>query len=158
MGNPDRYSAPTDRKGGMALLSKHSDKVDVLAGVPLFTGLSKKELGEIARLVTEVEIPPRDFLAYEGEVGREALVILSGKATVRRGGRKIAEIGQGDVVGEMSLITNLPRNASVRADTLMRALVMDTREFSSLIDFHPAVGVKILRTVAQRLAEATRTH
>jgi CRP-like cAMP-binding protein len=83
------------------------------------------------------------------------MVILSGKATVRRTGRKIAELSNGDVVGEMSLLTNTPRNASVRADTVVSALVMNTREFSSLVDLHPQVGKKILRTVAQRLAEAT---
>ena len=140
---------------GMAILKRQDDKIKVLAGVPLFAGLSKKELGEIARLVTEVEIPPLDYLARQGEAGREAMVILSGKATVRRTGRKIAELSNGDVVGEISLLTNTPRNASVRADTVVSALVMNTREFSSLVDLHPQVGKKILRTVAQRLAEAT---
>jgi len=140
----------------MALLKRRDDKINILAQVPLFAGLSKKELGEIARLVTEVEYPPRDYLTYEGQTGREAMVILAGKGTVRRAGRKIAEVSPGDVVGEMSLVTNRPRNASVRADTFVTALVMNTREFSSLIDEHPQVGVKILRTVADRLAEATR--
>lgn len=101
---------------GMAILKRQDDKIRVLARVPLFTGLSKKELGEIARLVTEVEIPPRDYLAHQGEAGREAMVILSGKATVIRTGRKIAELSNGDVVGEMSLLTNTPRNASVRTE------------------------------------------
>ncbi len=139
----------------MALLRNRSDKLEVLAEVPLFQGLSKKELGEIARLVTEVEIPPRDYLAYEGEIGHETHLILAGYATVRRRGRKVAELSKGDVVGEMSLVTRLPRNASVRADTFISALVMNSQEFSQLIDSHPQVGVKILRTVAARLVEAT---
>jgi CRP-like cAMP-binding protein len=138
--------------------ASRADKIQVLAGVPLFAGLSKKELGQIARLVTETEISPREFLAYEGEVGREALVILAGRATVRRNGRKVAEIGPGDVVGEMSLLTNLPRNASVRADTFVAALVMNQHEFGELIDAHPQVGVKILKTVAERLAAAVPGH
>lgn len=140
----------------MALLKRQADKLDVLAAVPLFAGLSRKELMDVARLVHEVELAPREFLAYEGEVGTDAMIIISGKATVRRNGRKIAEISKGDVVGEMSLITNLPRNASVRADTFVAALVMGSQEFAALIDEHPQVGVKILRTVAQRLAAATR--
>jgi CRP/FNR family cyclic AMP-dependent transcriptional regulator len=136
--------------------ARRSDKIDVLSQVPLFAGLTKRELTQLARFVTEVEIPPRDYLAVEGEIGREAMVLLSGTATVRRGGRKVAQIGRGDVVGEMSLITHLPRNATVRADTFVGALVMSAAEFDRIMEEHPQVAVKVLRTVATRLAEATR--
>jgi CRP-like cAMP-binding protein len=139
----------------LALLRRRDDKIKVLADVPIFAGLSKKELGEIARLVTEVQYMPQEHLTHEGEIGREAMVILAGEGSVRRGGRKIAEVATGDVVGEMSLVSHRPRNATVRADTPMTALVMSTREFSSLMDEHPQVGLKILRTVADRLAAAT---
>lgn len=138
----------------MALLKRQADKVAVLSGVPLFSGLSKKELGDIARNVTEVEISPREYLAFEGETGHQAMVILAGKVTVRKKGRKVAELGRGDVVGEMSLVTNKPRNATVRADTFVAALVMDSKEFGSLMDEHPQVAAKILKTVAERLTEA----
>jgi CRP-like cAMP-binding protein len=138
----------------MALLKRHSDKVDVLSRVPLFSGLSRKELGEIARNVTEVEISPREYLAFEGEAGSQALVLLAGRVSVRKKGRKVAELSTGDVVGEMSLVTNKPRNATVRADTFVAALVMDPKEFATVMDEHPQVATKILRTVAERLAEA----
>ena len=142
----------------MALLKRRADKIDVLSRVPLFAGLSKKELGEIAHSVTEVQIEPREYIALEGDVGRGALVILSGRATVRKNGRKVAELSAGDVVGEMSLVTNRPRNASVRTDTLVAALVMNPREFATIMDEHPQVATKILRTVADRLVEATGEH
>jgi len=138
----------------VALLKRHSDKVDVLGAVPLFSGLSKRELGEIARNVTEVEMSPGEYLAFEGETGHQAMVLLAGKVTVRKNGRKVAELGAGDVVGEMSLVTNKPRNASVRADTFVAALVMDSKEFASVMDEHPRVAAKILKTVAERLMEA----
>jgi len=138
----------------MALLKRQADKVAVLSGVPLFSGLSKKELTEIARNVTEVEISPREYLAFEGATGHQAMVILAGQVTVRKKGRKVAELGRGDVVGEMSLVTNRPRNATVRADTFVAALVMDSTEFGSLMDEHPQVAAKILKTVAERLTEA----
>lgn len=138
----------------MALLKRQSDKIDVLSGVPLFAGLSKRELGEIARNVTEVEISPREYLTFEGEIGNQAMVILAGKVTVRKKGRKVAELTTGDVVGEMSLVTNRPRNASVRADTFVAALVMNSKEFGMVMDEHPQVATKILRTVAERLSEA----
>jgi CRP/FNR family transcriptional regulator, cyclic AMP receptor protein len=139
----------------MALLKRRDDKINILAEVPLFAGLSKRELGEIARLVTEVHYQPGEHLTREGESGREAMVVLDGNGTVRRGGRKIAAVSPGDVVGEMSLVSHRPRNATVRADTAITALVMNTREFSSLLDEHPQVSLKILRTVADRLADVT---
>jgi CRP-like cAMP-binding protein len=137
----------------MALLKRRSDKVDVLSRVPLFGGLSRRELDEIARNVTEVDIAPQEYLAFEGEIGTQAMVILAGKVTVRKKGRKIAELGTGDVVGEMSLVTSRPRNATVRAESFVSALVMDSKEFANVMDEHPQVATKILRTVAQRLAD-----
>ena len=137
----------------MALLKRRSDKVDVLSRVPLFGGLSRRELGEIARNVTEVDIAPQEYLAFEGEIGTQAMVILAGKVTVRKKGRKIAELGTGDVVGEMSLVTSRPRNATVRAESFVSALVMDSKEFANVMDEHPQVATKILRTVAERLAD-----
>ncbi len=136
----------------MALLKRRSDKVDVLSRVPLFGGLSRRELDEIARNVTEVDIAPQEYLAFEGEIGTQAMVILAGKVTVRKKGRKIAELGTGDVVGEMSLVTSRPRNATVRAESFVSALVMDSKEFANVMDEHPQVATKILRTVAERLA------
>jgi CRP/FNR family transcriptional regulator, cyclic AMP receptor protein len=137
-----------------ALLTRQSAKIDVLAGVPLFSGLSKKELTEIARNVTEVEYLPQEYLMHEGETGREAFVILGGTVAVRKKGRKVTELSTGAVIGEMSLITDHPRNASVRAETFVNALLMSRREFNSVMDQLPQVAVKILRTVATRLAEA----
>lgn len=136
----------------MALLKRRSEKVDVLSRVPLFEGLSRRELDEIARNVTEVDIAPQEYLAFEGEIGTQAMVILAGTVTVRKKGRKIAELGTGDVVGEMSLVTSRPRNATVRAESFVSALVMDSKEFANVMDEHPQVATKILRTVAERLA------
>ncbi len=142
----------------LALLNRREDKIDAIADVALFAGLSKKELGQIVGIVKEVEFLPREYLAYEGEAGQEAMIILAGKATVRRGGRKIAAVSTGSIIGEMSLLTDLPRNATVRADTFVTALVMNSAQFVRLIDEHPRVGVKILRTVAWRLARQSRIH
>jgi CRP/FNR family cyclic AMP-dependent transcriptional regulator len=138
----------------MALLRRHDHKIDALARVSLFAGLSKKELGEIARFVTEVQFVPGEHLGEEGELGRQALVLLTGTASVRKKGRKVAVLSSGDVVGEMSLVTRQPRNATVTAETEVAALVMDPREFAAVMEGHPKVAVKILRTVAERLVEA----
>lgn len=138
----------------MALLRRKADKIEVLAGVELFAGLSKKELGELATHVTEITVPAGTKLVEEGDTGREAVVILEGRATVRRKGRKIAEVGEGDVIGEMSLVTRAPRNATVTADTDLVVLHLDARDFASVIDTYPKVALKVLETVSRRLVEA----
>jgi CRP-like cAMP-binding protein len=142
----------------MAVLKRQSDKIDVLAQVPLFEGLSKKDLTQIARRIREVEFVPGDHIIVAGASGDEAFVVLEGQATVRRNGRKIAELTSGDIAGEMSLITDLPRNAGVRADTFLPALRIERNDLNVIMDEYPTVAVKLLRTVARRLVEAIGSY
>lgn len=136
----------------MARFSK-SDKTDALKRIGLFEGLSKKELGFLAQQVTEATFAEGTELVTQGELGREAMVLMEGSAVVRRGDRKIAELGPGDVLGEMSLINHTPRNATVTATSPVTVLVMDAREFSSMVSASEGLAVKLLRTVAARLVE-----
>jgi CRP-like cAMP-binding protein len=108
--------------------------------------------------VSEVEFVPGDHLMIEGESGEAAYVILEGGATVRRKGKKIAVLGRGDVVGEMSLITELPRNAAVRADTFLPALRIGRKDLDAIMDEFPTVAVKLLRTVARRLVDGVVSY
>jgi CRP-like cAMP-binding protein len=139
-------------------LKRQSEKVDLLAGVPLFFGLTKKEIAGLARLVTEVEFLPGEHMVHVGDVGDAAYVIIEGRATVRRSRRKVAELSAGDVVGEMSLVTDMPRNAGVRADTFVPALRIERAQLMEIIEEYPKVAVKILRTVSARLVEAIKTY
>ena len=132
---------------------KKTDKMDALGGVPLFSDLSKKDLGFLAQLTTEVSFPAGTDLVTQGDLGREAMVLMAGSAVVRRNGRKIAELNAGDVLGEMSLINTGKRNATVTAASDVKVLVMDAREFSSILSANTAVSNKVLRTVAARLVE-----
>ena len=129
------------------------DKIEALKRIGLFEGLSKKEFGFLARQVTEVTFAEGTELVTQGELGREAMVLMEGTAVVRRSKRKIAELGQGDVLGEMSLINRIPRNATVTATSPVTVLLMDAREFSSVVAENDKVAGKILKTVAARLAE-----
>ena len=123
----------------------------------MFSELSKKELVFLARMTTEVDVREGSTLVRQGEMGREAMIIDSGTAVVRRNNRKIDDVGPGDFFGEMSLIDHMPRNADVVATSDMTVLVMDSREFSTVIDTYPKVAVKILKTVVERLVEAQST-
>ncbi|CAB4886421.1 unannotated protein [freshwater metagenome] len=125
-----------------------------LGKVPLLRVCSKRELETIARLTTTHFAEAGATLLVEGTFAREMMIVVEGTASVHRHGVKVAEIGPGDVIGELGLLTGHPRNASVVADTKMELLVLGSAEFSTLLDDVPSVTRKVLNTLAMRLAEA----
>jgi len=135
-------------------------KTEVLSEVLLFSGCNRKELSHIASLATEIDVPQGKVLAHEGSPGREFYVILDGKASVSIDGNDVATLGPGDFFGEMALLDQGPRVATVTADTAMEVAVLDPREFSTLVEEHPGVARKILKVLAHRLRESERapTH
>jgi CRP/FNR family cyclic AMP-dependent transcriptional regulator len=135
-------------------LARRSDRIDLLKTVPLFSGLSLKQLNEVARHLEEVPVPRGIMLAREGQPGNEFFVVLEGKAAVRRRGRRIATLGAGDFFGEMSLLDGAPRSATVAAETDGVVLVMQRREFGALLDRVPGLLKKIAVGLSQRLREA----
>ena len=132
---------------------KKSDKTEALKRIPIFSDLSKKELGFLAQLTTEMVFWEGTDLVKQGEMGREAMMLMSGTATVRRNGRKIAELSSGDVLGEMSLINRAPRNATVTASSEVTVFLMNSREFSSVVATNDGLAAKMLKSVAARLVE-----
>jgi len=129
-------------------------KLDHLAQVRLFSALSKKELTQIGRASDEVTVPAGKVIVEEGATGHEFFLILEGKATVKRNGRKINSLGPSQYFGELSLLVRRPRNATIVADTDMRLLVLGQREFSGLLDEVRGLAHKLLSTMAERLSEA----
>ena len=124
-----------------------------LASVPLFSGCTTKELREIAKATVELTLEEGKEFVTQGDVGREAFVIVEGTAEVVRGGEVIATLGPGDCVGELALLDHGPRTASVRAKTPLTVLVLGPREFSGLLDEVPALTHKILASLASRVRE-----
>jgi len=133
--------------------SKNS-KVAAIARVPLFCRLSKGELTRIAQLADEVDLPPGKSLTKEGSRGREFFVLLEGSADVQRDGRRIATMGAGDFFGEIALVTDVPRTATVTTTSAVRALVISDRAFRGLLHDSPAIQGKVLEAVAARLAHS----
>lgn len=128
-----------------------SDIDQTLAGIPIFSECTRKELKAISKLVTPVNIPAGKVLVKEGDPGREFMIIVSGTATVRRNGRKVASLGPGDFFGELAVLAGVPRTATVIADVDMIVEAMNRQEFSSLLDESPAMAKKILIGAVKRL-------
>jgi CRP-like cAMP-binding protein len=124
-----------------------------LASIPLFSQCDKKELAEIGKLATEIEIDAGREFIKEGEFALEMVVIVSGTATVTKGGEKVATLGPGDVVGELALLSHRPRNATVTADTKLDILVIDSGAMDALLDDVPGLAKRLLKVVAARLSD-----
>jgi CRP/FNR family transcriptional regulator, cyclic AMP receptor protein len=127
-----------------------------LRNVSLFSGCTDRDLSKIAKAADEVTIPAGYMLADQGQTGREAFIIVEGSATVRRNGKKVAVLGPGAVVGELSLLDHGPRTASVTTDSEATVLVLDQRHFSSVIDEVPHIGHKIMAVLASRIRDLDR--
>jgi CRP-like cAMP-binding protein len=132
--------------------------LDHLGSVPLFSACSKKELQAISRASVEVDIPDGRTFVEQNETGREAFIIVDGKADVARNGRKIATLGPGDCVGELALLDRGPRTASVTANGPLKLLVLGPREFSGLLDEVPTITHKLLASLASRVRELDKAN
>jgi len=136
------------------LLKRHSDKVDVLKKVPLFSGLSRRHLDHIARAADEVKAEAGTVLTRQGGLGLECILLLEGGARVERDGKVIARLGPDDFFGEMSLIDGMPRSATVIAESPSVLLVIEARSFRTLLDTVPGLERKLLVTLCARLRAA----
>lgn len=137
----------------MSLRTKH---LDHLAEIPMFSALTKRDLQRVAKATNELSVDAGTVLIDQGDMGREAFVVVEGTATVKRNGRKVGELGPGDAIGELSLLDHGPRTATVTADTAMTVLVLSAREFSGVIEEVPGLAQKLLGQLASRVRELDR--
>lgn len=126
--------------------------MELIKGVPLFSQLGKRELNEVASIADEIDLREGKELTVEGQPGREFFVIIEGDAVVRQGDRQINRLGAGDFFGEIALVEDRPRTATVVTETPIRALVITDRSFRSLLDSSPEIETKVMSALAARLA------
>jgi CRP-like cAMP-binding protein len=121
-----------------------------LKAIPLFAGLGKKERRSVAQQADEVDIEPGRHLVREGEFAYEFFAIEEGTAEVRRGDQYLAELGPGDFFGEMGLINNVTRTASVTAISPLTVLVLTGSAFRHLEREQPEVSKQIRKAIEER--------
>jgi CRP-like cAMP-binding protein len=126
-------------------------KIELLKRVPLFSRCTGHELDVIAKVADEIDFKEGKQLAREGAAGREFFVIVEGTAEVTRGSRKLRTLSDGDFFGEISLITRLPRTATVTTVSPMRALVVTDRSFRRMLEQSPPIQEKVLAALGERL-------
>jgi CRP/FNR family cyclic AMP-dependent transcriptional regulator len=134
------------------VILRRDAKVKLISGIPLFEGSSGRELAQVAAIAQQVSRRDGDVLIKEGEPGQDFFVLVEGTVEVRKGQRRVATLGPGDFVGEIALLTDAPRTATVRATSPVSALVLTRRGFSTLLDASPGMQRKVLKALADRLA------
>jgi len=133
-------------------LFSHDTKAEALGRTTLFSSLSKKELGALAKVTEDLEVKEGKVLAKEGQTGREFFVILEGEGEVSKDGEVIRTLGPGEFFGEIALVEHRPRTATVTAKTDLRFFVLTSQAFWGLLDHQPEVERAVLRCLASRLA------
>ncbi len=134
-------------------MAPRDEKLDLLKSIPLFAGFGRRELTRLGMLSDVIDWPAGRVLMREGDLGAEMFVIVRGHAEVERAGRVIGEATNGDVLGEMALVDEGPRSATVTLTEPSRLLVVGHREFHALMDEMPTVRVQVLESLARRVRQ-----
>lgn len=121
-----------------------------LKTIPLFASLSERERDQVAQRADEVDVAEGKHLIDEGQFGYEFFVIEEGNAQVRHGDETIAQLGPGDFFGEIALVEEQRRTASVIATSPMRAIVMFRRDFRQMESELPEVAARIRQAIEDR--------
>jgi CRP-like cAMP-binding protein len=126
-----------------------------LTQVPLFEGLSRRDLERLAPMIDEVDVRAEKPLAVEDTLGHEFFVIMDGTCEVRVGDETIAELGPGDFFGEIALLDRDRRTASVFATTPARVAVMTRSAFRDMSTRYPEIGARLRAAIEERSARST---
>ena len=125
--------------------------VEHLRRVALFAGLTKKELEQVASAGSEVDVAAGKVLMEQGHSGSDAFIVLKGTFVVRRNGRKVAELNAGDIAGELALLDDGPRSATVECISDGSVLVIGRGQFRVVLDDIPTLTHKLLAAMAGRI-------
>jgi CRP-like cAMP-binding protein len=140
-----------------ALLSR----LEVLAKVPLFAGLSRRQLGRLLVKFFEKEYRPGETIFMEGEPGKALFIILGGRVSICRalpqdGNEALATLTAGGYFGELALIDDQPRFASARATEASLLLILYRTDFEDLIEGHRALAIQVMSNLLKTLAGYVR--
>lgn len=137
-----------------------NSEVETLRTIPMFRSIEPGKLRLLAFISERNTFRPGEVMCTQGEPGDSAFIILDGEGDILvdsgREQRKVAEIKKNDVVGEMSLLCDMPRTATVKASSEITALTISKDNFFRILQEFPEVSLEIMRVLARRLERTTR--
>src|SRR5919109_102041 len=132
------------------MLFSHDTKADALGRCPFFAGLSRGELLQLAKVTEDMEVDEGKTLTREGQSGSEFFVIVDGEVGVTKDGSEVRTLGPGDFFGEIALLEDRPRTATVTARTPLRFFVLTRQAFRSMLARQPGIAEKVLDALEER--------
>lgn len=132
-------------------------KLELLAHVPLFSGLDKGSLAQIAKLADEIDLPAGKQLLQQGDHPHEFFLIVDGSVRIDRDGAQINTLGPGDFLGEIALLDGGQRSATATAVTPVNLLILGQREFNTLLNDYPDIRTSVLTALARRVRRLENT-
>ena len=127
---------------------------DRLSGIDVFSELSADDLERVSGMMRLLPAPVGTVVASEGDLSSTFFVVLSGTVTVHRDGSHVADLGAGDVFGEVGTVTLQPRNATVIATTPAEVAVLMGWDLRDLVEQHPSVRARLDQIASRRSAGA----
>ena len=134
------------------MFNRKSPEINPMIAGELKDNFNESELAALTSLGTILELDAHEILATEGAVGQQAVVIVTGSAQVMRDGDTIAEVGPGTILGESSLVTEQPRNASLVTTSPSKVVMLNRAGFDSFLEQCPRVAAEVNRLIAGRSA------
>jgi CRP-like cAMP-binding protein len=136
------------------MLVRKNQKHELLRSVPLFSRCTKREIAELAAECDELDVGAGKELTREGDRGREFMVLVRGAARVVKDGRTINTLQAGDFIGEIALLADVPRTATVTTEEPSVLLVLTDRAFNRVATRMPTVRARLLTVLAERLQDS----
>ncbi len=129
-------------------------KETFLARVPLFANCTSDEITAVASVAQESTFQPGQIIVTQGTPGQAFYMILGGRVEILRDGSSLGAFGPGDFFGEMSLLDQAPRSATIRSIEHTTCLMLSSWDFKSLLEKYPSIAVKLLEVLSRRLRVA----
>jgi CRP/FNR family transcriptional regulator, cyclic AMP receptor protein len=127
---------------------------EFLARVPIFAHCTADEIKAISGAAQEGYFQPGQIIVTQGTPGQAFYLILSGRVEILRDGVSLGAFGPGDFFGEMSLLDQAPRSATIRSLDHTSCLMLSSWDFKTLLETHPSIAIKLLEVLSRRLRVA----
>lgn len=127
---------------------------EFLARVPIFSHCSAEEIAAITGVAQESRFEPGQIIVTQGTPGQAFYLVVSGRVEIFRDNVSLGAFGPGDFFGEMSLLDQAPRSATIRALDETCCLMLASWDFKALLERHPSIAIKLLEVLSRRLRVA----